>query len=600
MSEQTQPGPIDRARPIARRRFLALIGLGASASLLAACQAPAPAAAPSKPAEPAKPAEAKPAAEAAKPAPTTAPAAKPAESAKPTAAPAAEKPKTGGQLIVANWDEPISLDPLNINGPGLNVTNLIYDRLVVLDKDLKPVGGLAESWEASNGGLTYTFKLKRGPKFHDGTPVNAEAIKFNFDRLSGPAFKSTFQVNITSFYDRSEAVDENTVRIQLKQPFAPFMTGLGEGFYAIVSPTAFQKLGKDYDRSPVGSGPFIFQEWAPKSHVTVNKNPDYNWGPSMMKHQGPAHLDSVSVRLIPDSSIRMATVETGEVHFVIDFPPDQKERLNQVPKLQVIADVVAGQVGRYELNTPHAPLDDVRVRQALNWATNKEEICKVLFNNAFTPARTPLQPPTFGYDESLSQIYPKTDLDKARSLLEEAGWKMGADGIREKDGKKLEVTANIVSASIQTLPIKWAELLQAQLREAGILFTPKQFDTAALFQTLTEGSQMVTFAPGGGGAAAPDPDVYRALLDSQFIGKSAAQRTGYRDAHLDDLVRQGASEQDPNKRKAIYREVQEIMLKQALIVPMWVRTSAFLARDNVRDVMIEATGYPQFYDAWLA
>jgi len=407
-------------------------------------------------------------------------------------------------------------------------------------------------------------------------------------------------VNITSFYDRSEAVDENTVRVHLKQPFAPFLTGLAEGFYGIVSPTAFQKLGKDFEHSPVGSGPFIFEEWAPKSHVLVKKNPDYNWAPSMMNHQGAAFLDSVSVRLIPDAAIRMATVETGEVQYVVDFPPDQKERLQQVPKLVVIANPVAGTVGRYDLNTPHFPIDDARVRQAINWATNKEEICKVLFNNAFTPARTPLQPGTFGYDESLSQIYPKTDLDKARSLLEEAGFKMGSDGIREKDGKKLEVTANIVSSSIQTLPIKWAELLQAQLREAGILFTPKQFDTAALFQTLTEGSEMVTFAPGGGGAAQPDPDVYRGLLDSQFIGKSAGQRTGYRDAHLDELVRGGASEQDQTKRKAIYREIQEIMLKQALIVPMWVRTSAFVARDNVKDVMIEATGYPNFYDAWLA
>lgn len=568
---------------------------------MAACQAappPAPAA-PSKPAEAAKPTEAaKPAAVAPTivPATTSAPA-KPAEAAKPAAA---EKPKTGDQLIVANWDEPITLDPLNLNGPALNVTNLIYDRLVVLDNDLKPVGGLAQSWEVSNGGLTYTFKMKQGAKFHDGTPVNGEAIKFNVDRLSGPAFKSTFQVNITSFYDRSEALDENTVRVHLKQPFAPFMTGLAEGFYGIVSPTAFQKLGKDFEHSPVGSGPFIFQEWAPKSHVLVKKNPEYNWAPSIMKHQGAPFLDSVSVRLIPDAAIRMATVETGEVQYVIDFPPDQKDRLKQVPKLVVIADPVAGTVGRYDLNTPHVPIDDVRVRQAINWATNKEEICKVLFSNAFTPARTPLQPGTFGYDESLSQIYPKTDLDKARSLLEEAGWKMGSDGIREKDGKKLEVTANIVSSSIQTLPIKWAELLQAQLREVGILFTPKQFDTAALFQTLTEGSEMVTFAPGGGGAAQPDPDVYRGLLDSQFIGKSAAQRTGYRDAHLDDLVRGGASEQDPTKRIAIYREIQEIMLKQALIVPMWVRTSAFLARDNVKDVMIEVTGYPSFYDAWLA
>ena len=190
-----------------------------------------------------------------------------------------------------------------------------------------------------------------------------------------------------------------------------------------------------------------------------------------------------------------------------------------------------------------SPIDDVRVRQAINWATNKEEICKVLFNNAFTPARTPLSAEHVRLRREPVLDLPKTDLDKAKSLLEEAGWKMGSDGIREKDGKKLEVTANIVSPGIQTLPIKWAELLQAQLREAGIQFTPKQFDTAALFATLTEGSEMVTFSPATRRGPVPTRRLSLAARLA-FIGKSAAQRTGYRDAHLDELVRGGASEQD--------------------------------------------------------
>ena len=235
---------------------------------------------------------------------------------------------------------------------------------------------------------------------------------------------------------------------------------------------------------------------AAKSHVNVKKNPDYNWGSDLYKHQGRPSWTRVSVRLIADTATRMLTVETGEVHFEIDFPPEQTDRLKQNSKLIVITEESPGPAGKYDLNSAQPPLDDVRVRQALNWATNKDELCQVLFSNAFTPARTPLSPTTFGYDESLSSIYPKTDVEKAKALLEDAGWKMGSDGIREKGGKKLEVTANIVSPGIQTLPIKWAELLQAQLREAGIQFTPKQFDTAALFATLTEGSEMVTFSPG--------------------------------------------------------------------------------------------------------
>ncbi len=573
---------------VSRRRFLALVGLSASASLMAACQ-PAPPPAP-------KPTSAPAAAPGSAPAgvPTSAPAAAPA--AQPTTAPAAAG-RPGGELVVANLDEPVSLDPLNMNGFALPAANLVYDRLVMLDNNLKVHPALADSWEASPDGKAYTFKLKRNAKFHDGTPFNAEAVKFNLDRLTTPGLKGNFKINIGGFYERTEVVDEFTARVQLKQAFAPFLFGLAEGLYAMVSPTAFQKFGKDYDRNPVGTGPFIFEEWVSKSHVAARKNPDYNWASSMFKHQGPAYLDRVSVRLIPDAQIRITTVETGEVHFAVDIPPDQLTRLQQVPKVQVISISAPGPSGKADLNARQPPLDDLRVRQAMNWAMDKEEMCKILFNGAFTPARTPLQPGTFGYDESLSEIYPRTDLDKARQLLDEAGWKPGADGIREKDGKKLEVTVNIVSSSIQALPIKWAEVYQAQLREVGIQYTPKQFDTAALFATLTEGSEMVTFSPG---SASVDPDEFRSLLHSAFIGKSAAQRTGYKDPHLDELLEQGAAEQDQTKRKAIYREIQEIMLKQALIVPMWVRKNTYLQRDNVRDVIIDWQSWPGFYDAWLA
>ena len=614
MRERSSPRRLADRHLLPRRRFLVLLGAGGSISLLTACQpaapsAPAPAAT-SAPAGAAPPTAA-PAAQAPAAAPTALPTQAPAIApatpvAKPTAAPEAkpaaaaatpaEKPQQGGELILANWDEPISLDPVNINGPGLNAANLFYDRLVYLDKDLKYHPGLAESWEIAPDGKTYTFKLKKTVKFHDGTPFNAQAVKYNFDRATQPGVKGIFSINIAGSYDHTDVVDDSTARVTLKQAFAPFMTAVADGFYGMVSPAAVDKFGKDFDRNPVGTGPFTFVEWQSKSHVAAKRNPDYNWGSTMFKHPGPPYLDKVSVRLIADSAIRMTTVETGEVHFAIDIPPEELDRLRKDPKLMVVSEPTRGDARWFEINTPYPPVDDVKVRQALLWTVSGEEIAKVLFKGAVPAARTPLAPGTFGYDESLNQIYPKPDLDKARALLDEAGWKMGSDGIREKDGQKLEMTINIVSAGIQALPIKVCEIVQAQLREIGIQFTPKQFDTAALFQTLLEASEMMTYD----GSRSPDPDILRSLLHSSFIGKSVSQRVGYKDAHLDELLERGAQELDSTKRAAIYKEIQETMLKQALVIPMWYGLNTYVGRANVRDLIVEPFAYPAVQDAWLA
>src|SRR5262249_31303435 len=154
----------------------------------------------------------------------------------------------------------------------------------------------------------------------------------------------------------------------------------------------------------------------------------------------------------------------------------------------------------------------------------------------------------------------------------------------------------IVSASIQALPIKMAELVQAELKDVGITFTPKQFDTAALFQELLAASEMMTYAWG----TSPDPDSLRALLHSSFIGNSVTQRVGYRDPHLDQLLEQGSQEQDNTKRLGIYHDIQQLMMQQALTIPMWYRLDTFLTRSNVNGFIVEPYGYPQLYDAWMA
>src|SRR5439155_8480415 len=232
------------------------------------------------------------------PAQTTAPAPAPTEAA-------ATAPKQGGVLNIGAFDEIISLDPINAGGgSGHLVNNLLYDTLIVQGSDDKFYPGLAESWEPSADGKTFTFKLKKGVKFHDGTPFDAKAVQFNLDRLASGSGKAGVYISLVGLYDHTEAVDDYTAKVVLKAPLAAFYNAICYGFAGMASPTAVQKFGKDFDTNPVGTGAFSFVEWIPKAHATFKRNTDYNWGSTRFKHQGPPYLDSVTLTLIADTETR--------------------------------------------------------------------------------------------------------------------------------------------------------------------------------------------------------------------------------------------------------------------------------------------------------
>ena len=215
---------------------------------------------------------------------------------------------------MGTWDEPISLDPANSAAAGLNPLRLLFDTLVVQGSDSTPRPGLAQSWTISDGGKAYTFKLKDNVRFHDGTPLDAHAVKFSLDRATSAQAKANFTISLAGIYQTTEVSDDLTARVVLTQPYAALLDALGEGYHAIVSPAAVATYGRDFDQRPVGSGPYRFREWAPKSHVTIERNPDYAWGAASSKHRGPPYPDQLTFRLVPDGPTRLATLETGEIH----------------------------------------------------------------------------------------------------------------------------------------------------------------------------------------------------------------------------------------------------------------------------------------------
>ena len=307
-----------------------------------------------------------------------------------------------------------TLDPYDANDTlSQAVAKSFYQGLFSFDKDMKLVNVLAESYQASSDGLTYTIKLRSGVKFQDGTDFNAATVKANIDRASNPDNRLK-RYNLFKYVASTEAVDANTVKITLKQPFSAFINNLAHPAAVMISPTALQKYGKDIGFHPVGTGPFIFETWNQTDFVKVKKWDGY-W------KKGYPKIDSITWRPVVDNNTRAAMLQTGEATFAFPVPFEQAKRLEGNSKLDVVTTPSIMQ--RYiSLNVTQKPFDNPKVREALEYAVNREALAKVAFAGYATPA-TGIVPPSIDF----AQTYPaiKYDPAKARELLKEAGYPNG-------------------------------------------------------------------------------------------------------------------------------------------------------------------------------
>jgi peptide/nickel transport system substrate-binding protein len=531
-------------RRIGRREFLKILGAGLGTAVLAACGA-APAA---------------PAGGAATSAPAAGEAATAAPAAAATTAPAAATTGGGNTLTYAlGFDLDDTMDPQVTNFDStIRVTLNICEPLVWEPEPGKFVPGLAESWEISPDVKTYTFKLKQGVKFHDGTPFNAEAVKFTFDRVIDPETKAGQSHDQLGPYDHTEIVDDYTVKVVMKQGYAPLLTNLN-GYLGIVSPTAVKKGMAEFARHPVGTGPFMFKEWVPKDHITLVKNPDYNWGSSFFKHTGPAYLDEVIFKIIPEASVRTGALKSGEIQYTDEVDPLEVEALKKDPNFVVIEKGQPGSGYVLLLNTTSkGPISDPQVRLALEYAIDREGLNKSVFQGLNKVAYSPLMQPTFGYDASTEQVY-SFDPEKAKQILDAAGWKEGADGIREKDGQKLSIDFPIISRPNDKA---MAESIQASLRDVGIDFKVTPLERAAYTEQRTQNKYDAGFMWFSYG----DPDVLRTIFHSANV--EAFNRAKYQVPEVDKMLEEAAATLDTTKRSTLYAQIQQRVLKDTVVVPL--------------------------------
>lgn len=502
------------------------------------------------------------------------------------------QPKNGGELTYALATSPDSLDP---HRSGLAVAvrtfRTIFDSLVVQapDNSIKP--WLATEWTVSDDGKSYTFKLRNDVKFHDGTPFNAEAVKYSFDRIIDPKTQAKNAVALLKPYKSSEVIDEYTIKINLETPSTAFLSNLSQAMLGIVSPTAAKKYGDQFGKNPVGTGPYKFVSWTENADIVVEKNKDYHWGPSNVENKDAPYLDKITFKIIPEEATRIGSVQSGQVLAAETVPPQNILSLKNDPKTQLLQINTIGLPYTLFFNQRKAPWNDVRARKAVQLSVDVDAIVKTLYLNTYSRAWSPLTRGILGYDKSLEKSN-KLDLEKANKLLDELGYVKGADGIREKDGKKL--TLNYVDGTPNREKRNdIAVIVQQQLKKIGVKVEINiTKDIASVIQ------QNAEYDVYGNSQVNSDPNALRAFYHSSTPEEEATIKRlgGGSDPEIDQWLEKGTVELDQAKRTEIYKNVQQKIIEEAWIIPIYVFPYTVAASKTVNGIKFDSLGYPLFND----
>jgi len=461
-------------------------------------------------------------------------------------------------LVVGQIAEPASLDPhVSTASNDFRIAVNVYDGLVRnTPGTLEIEPALATDWTISDDGLEYIFNLREGVTFHDGTPFNAEAVKFNFDRMLDEShpFASTGPFPLAFFFssiDNVEVVDDLTVKFTLNEAFAPLMSNLASPSGLIVSPAAVEQHGADYGRNPVGTGPFKFEEWQSNTRVVVSRNEDY-W-------DGPAPLEAVIFRPIVDANTRVAEMLSGGIDVLLETPPDNVAQFRDDPSFQ-LKEAVGPHVWYVMLNAKEGPFADKLVRQAVNYAVNKDSLVTDVLQGTADVSAGPI-PPAFNwaYNEDV-EPYPY-DPDRARELLAEAG----AEGA--------SLTFLVTEGGSGMLdPVPMGTAIQADLAAVGLDVEIKTYEWNTFLSEVNPGLEgKADMAEMAWMTTDPDTLPFLTLRTAAFPDQGGFNSSYYSNPEVDALLDQARVSTDPEERGELYRQVQALVHEDApwLFVANW-------------------------------
>jgi len=495
--------------------------------------------------------------------------------------------KAGGMLVYGISDEPDNLDPWKTTRAiSDNIMNYILEPLVVVDKNLNIVPSLAESWKVSEDGTVYTFKLKEGIKFHDGTPFNADAVIFTFKN----AMKGNQAFAIESVRDIVK-VDNYTVKFVLKSSSLAFLFNIADGgYFGIVSPTAYEKYKDRWGTDAlVGAGPFKFEKWIRGQEIVLVRNDEYKHGPDFLDNKGPAYLEKIVFKLIPEPTILVGAVKSGDVDFTTYVPSIFVQELKKDSTIQFYSAPSCG-TRFLVFNLQRELFQDKHIRLAIAHAIDKRPVADIAWSGVAIPTCSLLGPTTLGYYDVSDECI-EYNPEKSKQFLADAGWKdLNGDGILEKNGKKFEINLLAYALSENS---KSAVIIQDQLKNVGIKADVEALEKGAAIAKAQSGDFDIM-----------EYGIWHTIGDAflSYIAYSKNKGVGnmafYENPEFDELLLKASMTANMKEYKEYVKKAQDILLKDLPYVPLVALTYSMMAKPRVGDFDIVAE-YPYLQD-WHA
>lgn len=505
-----------------------------------------------------------------------------------------ESDKQGGTLVYGRGADSVGLDPINVtDGESIRVTHNVFETLLEYDQNLELQPKLATEYSSSEGGLTWTFKLREGVKFHDGTDFNAEAVVFNFDRWMDPEnpyhqgdfpyypfLYGGFKGDENHLIEHVKATGDHELEIKLKRKTAPFLSYLAISMFGIASPAAIEKYGDTLNEHPVGTGPFMFEEWSRNKTITLAKNPEY-W------MEGKPYLDKLIFQVIPENAARLNALQTGEIDVLDGMNATDTSSVENADGLELLKRP-SFNIGYMAFNTEKAPFDNPLVRQAINMAVDKDNIVDAFYNGLADVATSPLPPSLWSHDDSLEKY--DYNVEEAKKLLKEAGFENGFK-------TKLHTMSN--PRPYMPEPMKIAEAIQSDLAKVGIEAEIVSMEWATYLEDTKAGAHDMALYGWTGVMADPDNFLYPNLSKTN-TNVPAQNIAFYKSDEFTALITEARETIDQDKRIELYKQAQQLFQKDAPWLMLAYTTPPLAQMDYVEGYVPHPMSNDLFTDVYLS
>jgi peptide/nickel transport system substrate-binding protein len=492
-------------------------------------------------------------------------------------------------LRYAAASEPDCLDPgVSADDATELIGRPIFDSLISLGTDKQFHPWLAQRWTISPDGLVYTFALRKGIVFHDGSPLDANAVKASLDHAVDPRTKSKYARSLLEGYQETRVTGPLTLEIRLSAPKAALLEGLSSVYLGIQSAKALRDAPADRCVAPVGSGPFKFTAWKRHDSITLGRNPGYTWGPA--GSAGPARLQTLDFRFVTEDAVRVGELTSGQVDAAGAIPATGMAALEADTRFKTLRAQLPGASYGLYLNPTRGPLADTRVRLALRDALDVDKLVSAIYRGQARPAWSPLSPTTTYYDPTLENSW-HPDVAAANRLLDEAGWTArDAEGYRTRDGKRLSLRWPGRAGAIRDQREILNQGVQAQARSAGIQIDLVVQDPGAYGNDILN-ANLDLFATSYQRA---DADILRHFFGARRPADGGGNVTGLLDPVLVDQLDKASASADPKVRASAYATVQHRLVDNGFVIPVYVPETVVGVASTVQGLAFDGQTVPSF------